>query len=226
MQRRGLFSCTMRVLGYYKPFINDEAAHKLQKLHQSHIPDHQLFIDKGTYIEPMTRLCINTDGSFDIRDYELYYVDDVARFLEQEGQEVIASLYADDMATVITANNLEQAQKKAQEILDRIDAWALSRRKTCYMTTGGGKADRGTLHFQDGNAKTKVSYDENLMFLGVRFDENVSFKANLEYVKGRLDERIRVMKALTGTEWGCMAAMLRAVNRTIVLPHWGSTDQH
>eukprot|EP01064_Diplonema_japonicum_P032402 TRINITY_DN606_c1_g1_i4.p1 TRINITY_DN606_c1_g1~~TRINITY_DN606_c1_g1_i4.p1 ORF type:complete len:125 (+),score=28.03 TRINITY_DN606_c1_g1_i4:42-377(+) len=75
MQRRGLFSCTMRVLGYYKPFINDEAAHKLQKLHQSHIPDHQLFIDKGTYIEPMTRLCINTDGSFDIRDYELYPLD-------------------------------------------------------------------------------------------------------------------------------------------------------
>eukprot|EP01064_Diplonema_japonicum_P019466 TRINITY_DN2819_c0_g1_i1.p1 TRINITY_DN2819_c0_g1~~TRINITY_DN2819_c0_g1_i1.p1 ORF type:complete len:199 (+),score=47.43 TRINITY_DN2819_c0_g1_i1:369-965(+) len=141
----------------------------------------------------------------------LYHVDDIARTLEAQGNEILASLYADDMAAIVTGDSHEEAQTKAQAVLEKIDAWAerwglkLSRRKTCYMTTGSKNKQQSTLYFMESTQKTEVKYEENPMFLGVIFDEKVTFKAHVSYVKRRLNERLKVLSALSGKEWGSMA---------------------
>eukprot|EP00754_Rhynchopus_humris_P040302 Rhum_TRINITY_DN23354_c0_g1::Rhum_TRINITY_DN23354_c0_g1_i1::g.177773::m.177773 len=75
MQRAGVLRRTRGLQGYYKKWFDDEAQHRMQFMQMNYLPDRQLFLDKGTHVERTQRLCVNTDGSVDIRNYELFPLD-------------------------------------------------------------------------------------------------------------------------------------------------------
>ena len=70
--RRG---ATRVLLGYYIPFCNEEAHHKLQLSEVSHLPTTSISLDRGKSIESVSKIRINTDGSVDLQEYELYPTD-------------------------------------------------------------------------------------------------------------------------------------------------------
>ncbi|KAJ9465274.1 hypothetical protein DIPPA_33406 [Diplonema papillatum] len=73
--QRALFRRSTQRLAYYQFFHEDEAVHKLQQLETRVLPDASLALDKGAYVEPTLRVRVNSDGSIDLKNYELYPAD-------------------------------------------------------------------------------------------------------------------------------------------------------
>eukprot|EP01059_Diplonema_ambulator_P024801 TRINITY_DN4123_c0_g1_i13.p1 TRINITY_DN4123_c0_g1~~TRINITY_DN4123_c0_g1_i13.p1 ORF type:complete len:584 (+),score=120.04 TRINITY_DN4123_c0_g1_i13:2006-3757(+) len=141
-------------------------------------------------------------------------------------EEVNASLFADDMAVVVSGDTIEEAEKRGQEILNLVMKWSiewglkLSTLKTCIMMTGpkSKRTRLPTLYFDPNVRLTPVTYNANPIFLGTVFDEDMNFHPHFNHVKARFERRLSVMKALAGTTWGCKASTLRAIYLTYVLP--------
>ncbi len=56
----------------------------------------------------------------------------------------------------------------------------------------------------------QILYDEAPRYLGVIYDETLSFSRHVDNVLTRLRSRCKVLRALTGTDWACRAGTLRS----------------
>eukprot|EP00756_Hemistasia_phaeocysticola_P044290 Hpha_TRINITY_DN17919_c0_g1::TRINITY_DN17919_c0_g1_i1::g.33833::m.33833 len=72
---RAAFRRTPRLSSFYRRFFDDEGEDKLQGYETELLPTRQLAIERGTVPQFVTRLRINTDGSCDLKRYELWPTD-------------------------------------------------------------------------------------------------------------------------------------------------------
>eukprot|EP01059_Diplonema_ambulator_P003877 TRINITY_DN13576_c0_g3_i6.p1 TRINITY_DN13576_c0_g3~~TRINITY_DN13576_c0_g3_i6.p1 ORF type:complete len:346 (+),score=68.40 TRINITY_DN13576_c0_g3_i6:93-1040(+) len=165
---------------------------------------------QGTVLSPLLFLC---------------FIDDLAKKLEEHeiDTEHVRSLFDDDVAVVVSGKDAEEARQRAEKVLHLIEEWTeewdlrLSKKKTCYMVTAKQiPRQKPVLMYKDGS--THVAYDKNPVFLGVKCDEKMSFKAHVEYVLERMNKWVLVLRTLGGTKWGCSVSALRTVYLTYVLP--------
>eukprot|EP01065_Artemidia_motanka_P006297 TRINITY_DN130_c1_g2_i1.p1 TRINITY_DN130_c1_g2~~TRINITY_DN130_c1_g2_i1.p1 ORF type:complete len:112 (+),score=36.12 TRINITY_DN130_c1_g2_i1:70-405(+) len=84
MPLRALLRPTRRLLGYFETWHNDDAKHRLQDYSLAHVPNRQLYIDRGLRPVAVKKLVVNTDGSCDIRRFELW---------PSDGPEIVLAPY-------------------------------------------------------------------------------------------------------------------------------------
>jgi hypothetical protein len=57
----------------------------------------------------------------------------------------------------------------------------------------------------------RLRHEANPVFLGIKFDRQLTFKDHISDIRKKMQRRIPVLRALSGKAWGCAAGDLRSV---------------
>eukprot|EP00666_Eupelagonemidae_sp_cell4sb_P017949 gene17949-biopygen27386 len=112
--------------------------------------------------------------------------------------------YADDCVILCDGNTVEECVIKMNERLRKIAEWIDKLRLPVSMDkTEFNVPPRIVFKGQ------QLLYSAEPKYLGVTFDECLTFKGHVSIVADRMASRCKVLRALTGTSWGCRPATLR-----------------
>ena len=128
------------------------------------------------------------------------------------------SLFADDVALWKSSKNTAYLEKQIQQALNYIEEWCatwgfrVSVTKTTFVLFHKGKQKPINLLF-NGN---KLAKSNSAKFLGVIFDQSLSWKDHINYVIGRCQKRINVLKLLSGSKWGADKETMVTLYKTLI----------
>ena len=145
----------------------------------------------------------------------LIYINDIDN---QTTNDATWSLFADDVAILATGKTLDECATKLQPALDTVETWAkkwkvtASSSKCCYSTftlnvreTDGKKLPHPAPTFQG----SPLSHDKNPTFLGIKFDDQLTFKHHVESLKVKMSKRRQCLQAIAGKSYGAHQETLR-----------------
>eukprot|EP01059_Diplonema_ambulator_P022250 TRINITY_DN373_c0_g2_i4.p1 TRINITY_DN373_c0_g2~~TRINITY_DN373_c0_g2_i4.p1 ORF type:complete len:1476 (+),score=293.52 TRINITY_DN373_c0_g2_i4:2254-6681(+) len=92
-----------------------------------------------------------------------------------------------------------------------LDGLDVHHKSTVESALGNGSAERVTL-------ATPLRLVKTAKYLGVTLDSEFTFVPHATDVVARMEKRMRVLRLLAGTNWGCRWASLRALYVTYVMP--------
>ncbi|KAF0307743.1 ATP-dependent RNA helicase DDX51 [Amphibalanus amphitrite] len=128
---------------------------------------------------------------------------------------VSASLYADDLAIWCSDRDVSAAETKVQRALDSLEEWArrwkmvvsLEKTTSTIFTLDPAEARReAALHFQG----QPVKFSPTTTFLGIALDRSLTFTGHVKTIKAKMLQRNNVLRAISGTTWGCSPSDLRS----------------
>ena len=102
------------------------------------------------------------------------------------------TLFADDCIVLLTQPSLEEAKEATQTIMNNISRWAdinglvLAPDKCSYMVLG--KKGNSNIEVEIKGKTHKIPQENNIKYLGFRFDHNLDFKKQINHLKGKLSE--------------------------------------
>ena len=129
---------------------------------------------------------------------------------------VQTSMYADDLAVWCSDQDMSVAEQKVQAALERLEAWA----DEWKMTVSLEKTVSTVFSLDPNEAKKEaklvfnnkpVQHCPTPTFLGVTMDRTLTFGTHVKTVKARMKSRNNVLRAISGTSWGCSTSDLRSV---------------
>ena len=165
-------------------------------------------VPQGTVLSPFLFACL---------------VDDVSTRLEVM-DEVLPSLFADDIAVLVSGRTLSKAELRAQEVVLALElicgrlGLQLSKPKTVAMPVGRRTAksvDFLPPRFLDESEVPAVKVQR---FLGVELDSFLTFTAHAVQALTKFRRRLFIIRKLRGRSWGASKHLLRSVFLTFVLP--------
>jgi ribonuclease HI len=126
------------------------------------------------------------------------------------------SLYADDVALWASNHVREEAERKLQEDVAAVAEWS----ETWKLDLSPEKCEVSV--FSTSNADTnwqpiinvwahRLNVTKDPVFLGLRYDGKLSFKNHATDVSKKVRARSNIIRALSGTDWGCDSKSLRTV---------------
>ena len=131
------------------------------------------------------------------------------------------AIFADDCAIWRSGRDIDQVIQDLQFDLNKIHTWCnkwgflLSKEKT--TATIFGRVDKSTRRqFTIGGSKLK--WEKQVKFLGMIFDENLTWKAHIDYVVGRCKQRLNLMRCISGNTWGANKTSLLHIYRATIRP--------
>ena len=138
--------------------------------------------------------------------------------------DVLPSLFADDVAVLVSAPTLLKVEALTQEVVLTLELLCpqlglnLSKPKSVAMPVGKRTADAPDFlppQFLDGS---DVPVVKSQRFLGVLLDSHLDFKEHLEQARSKFRRRLFIIRTLRGRSWGASKHLLRSVFLTFVLP--------
>ena len=165
-------------------------------------------VPQGTVLSPFLFTCL---------------VDDISTALEKM-DDVLPSLFADDVAVLVSAPTLLKVEALTQEVVLTLELLCpqlglnLSKPKSVAMPVGKRTADAPDFlppQFLDGS---DVPVVKSQRFLGVLLDSHLDFKEHLEQARSKFRRRLFIIRTLRGRSWGASKHLLRSVFLTFVLP--------
>ena len=142
------------------------------------------------------------------------YIDDIA---EQVEMDVQFSIFAHDVAVFCTEHSLDEAHRKVQTALDKIYEWSNKWKPAISIS----KCEAGffTNYSKEHKWKPELTLEgeqiankDSLVFLGVRFDKQLSFNARVEEVSTKIEQRSNLISCLAGSDWGYEKTTLRSAH--------------
>ncbi len=161
----------------------------------------------------------------------LFYINNLSDFIQTEGVE--NALFADDASLWAQDTDLNRANSKLQEALDRVVTWSESKKmviniKKCeatFFTSSPAEAKwRPTLTLGAKN----IEYESSPKFLGVHLDRTLAFTTHVEAVTKKVRDRCKMLASLSSKRWGWKKKNLRTVYITSlrsVMDYAGSSWQ-
>jgi ribonuclease HI len=132
------------------------------------------------------------------------------------------SLFADDICLWAQDDTIDGAAKRLESAIHCVESFA----EEWKMTISTAKTTVVAFTLNTHEAKTipcvryrngdMITFDPEPVFLGVSFDRTLSFRPHEVRISKKMKSRISVMRALSGTTWGCNAATLRQVYQCYV----------
>ena len=128
------------------------------------------------------------------------------------------SLFADDVALWKTGKNIKFMQGVVQKTLNEIHEWCnlwgfkISVSKSCFVLFKKGRSTPLQLTFNGED----VRREKKVKFLGVIFDQTLTWREHVNYLVEKCQKRINVLKLLTGSQWGASKETLAILYKTFV----------
>jgi ribonuclease HI len=156
---------------------------------------------QGSIISPMLFLIMINDLKLNIPGVEL-------------------SLFADDSATYKSGKNLNKIVNDIQRGLDEVTRWCdnwglkISPAKSC-----------GVIFTNRLNVNIKkpltirgelLKMENKVKFLGMFFDRRLTWLEHVNYIVGKCNSRLNLMRSLTGTSWGASKKCLLTIYRVLI----------
>ncbi|XP_055597805.1 uncharacterized protein LOC129755617 isoform X3 [Uranotaenia lowii] len=127
---------------------------------------------------------------------------------------------ADDGVVSVTGDTELHLHRPLQDTLDRLSSWALglgiefSPEKTELVVFS--KKHRPAQPQLQFLGRT-ITQSRCFKYLGVWFDSKCTWRAHIEYLKGKCQQRINFLRSITGTWWGAHPEDLLKLYRTTIL---------
>ncbi|KAF0294597.1 Retrovirus-related Pol polyprotein from type-1 retrotransposable element R1 4 [Amphibalanus amphitrite] len=111
--------------------------------------------------------------------------------------------------------DVSAAETKVQRALDSLEEWArrwkmvvsLEKTTSTIFTLDPAEARReAALHFQG----QPVKFSPTTTFLGITLDRSLTFTGHVKTIKAKMLQRNNVLRAISGTTWGCSPSDLRS----------------
>ena len=115
------------------------------------------------------------------------------------------AIFADDCAIWKSGKRLDTLISDLQKNLDKIQIWcntwgfSLSREKSVAIIFGRREI-QPTSQFQI--AGSPLQWQHQVKFLGMIFDERLTWSAHIEYIIDKCNKRLNLMRCISGTEMG------------------------
>jgi ribonuclease HI len=132
-------------------------------------------------------------------------------------------LFADDSATFKSGKNLKFIVDQMQKHLDKIAHWCdewgfkLSESKTVAVVFSLKHIPADIMkNLKIGNKPVRV--ENTVKFLGVVFDNRLTWRSHIEYLNNKCKRRLQLMQVICGNKWGADITSLLTVYKTLVRP--------
>ena len=134
-------------------------------------------------------------------------------------QDTRKAIFADDCAIWKSGRDIDQVIKELQVDLNKIHSWCnkwgflLSKEKTMAIIFGRVNKIAQRQFVIDGST---LKWEKQVKFLGMIFDENLTWKAHIDYVVGRCKQRLNLMRCISGNSWGANKTSLLHIYRATI----------
>ena len=192
-----------RYCNWIKNFLNNRTGHVKFEDVNSKTRKFKAGVPQGSVISPLLFLV---------------YVNDIVEGLPNEVQ---CSLFADDLALWVSNNKIDDCIDSLQAGLNIIDQWTTRWKMSinvskceCVVFT----REKAQLKIRPNLAiiNQTIPYNGTPKFLGVTFDPELTFKDHVKNIVVKCKSRINIVRALSGTNWGCNNDDLRLVYLTYI----------
>ena len=129
------------------------------------------------------------------------------------------TLFADDSSIYAGHRIIKQLEIKIQNSLNAIDKWChengfkISNSKTVGVLFTK-KRNVPKIRIKIGSDLIKI--DKTAKFLGVIFDNKLSWKPHIEYIINKCKKRMNLMRAISGLQWGASKKALLNIYRALI----------
>jgi len=129
------------------------------------------------------------------------------------------SLFADDSSVYKSGSNLKYISKCIQTYLNNIYEWCdewgfkISYSKTvCVLFTRKPNIIPIPITLNGHTLK----FEKSAKFLGVMFDDYLSWNEHAKYIAGRCSTRLNIMRCITGKAWGWGKKVLLTMYKALI----------
>ena len=141
-------------------------------------------------------------------------------------ERIISSFYADD-SSYAASDHLHSSSKifvtdLLQPVLQKLETFCgkwrigLNPDKTWCVNFHLTKANNNTPHlYLQGKL---IRYQKSFKFIGITFDQSLSFKDHINDISTRCRKRLNLIKAIRGQEWGANPKTLLYTYKTYIRP--------
>ena len=137
----------------------------------------------------------------------LFYINTLA---ERLPEGTINCMFADDVSVLAVENSLEEAQDACQKTVDVVVTWAkewklmlnASKSEVSFFTNSTSETPdkwKPTILI-DGKV---IEYKEIVRLLGILLDRQLSFRPQIQKIEKKTDSKVKMLRALSNTDWGC-----------------------
>ena len=150
----------------------------------------------------------------------LFYINTLA---ERLPEGTINCMFADDVSVLAVENSLEEAQDACQKTVDVVVTWAkewklmlnASKSEVSFFTNSTSETPdkwKPTILI-DGKV---IEYKEIVRLLGILLDRQLSFRPQIQKIEKKTDSKVKMLRALSNTDWGCRKEhLLKVYNRHV-----------
>ncbi|MCG8078476.1 MAG: reverse transcriptase-like protein, partial [Candidatus Thiodiazotropha taylori] len=144
-------------------------------------------------------------------------INDIVQCLDNKTD---CSLYVDDFCICYRSRNMKTIERKLQQNLNRIQDWAdkngfkFSKSKTqcVHFCKLRRIHDHPSLYLYG----SQIPVVEEAKFLGVIFDQKLSFIPHIKYLKSKCSKALNLLKVLANTNWGADRYTLLHLYRSLI----------
>ena len=139
----------------------------------------------------------------------LVYISDLEDVLD-----IVLALYADDLVLWVTRDDIYHAASDMRTQLRKLEKYCvkwklkISEPKTVYtIFTKSHKVEKEPISLKINNKE--IEKDQNPTYLGMQLDSELTLKNHVENLKTKANRRLKLLKKLSGTDWGSDKRTLR-----------------
>lgn len=151
------------------------------------------------------------------------YINDIP--IVNNGINEHSMLFANDLAELfkmdkITDENTKKINDHLKKLENWLDDWRLkmSPEKCSYLIFSlnkkTGKSEQMDLKLYNQNIP--IEKENNVRFLGIRFDKHMSYKNQLQYLKDTCSDRLNVLKVLAHKSWKIDTTTLTTIYKLLI----------
>jgi len=147
------------------------------------------------------------------------YINDIPLVEEVNGE--MSLLFADDLGDLFIADEINSRLKWRIEMrLNKLETWffrwrlTLATNKCNYIIFSQNKKTKEQIDLSINGKEIKL--EDQITFLGIRFDKFLSFKYQVQYIKDTCQKRINALKVIKYGGWKLSDCVLLNIYKTLV----------